>query len=63
MYENKSGSVINTASVAGFIGSPGMAPYIASKHALLGITKTAALESAAYNVKLIQVCPGPLIII
>jgi NAD(P)-dependent dehydrogenase (short-subunit alcohol dehydrogenase family) len=60
MYENKSGSVINTASVAGFIGSPGMAPYIASKHALLGITKSAALESAAYNVRVNSVCPGPV---
>ena len=60
MYEQKSGSVINVASVAGFIGSPGLAPYIASKHALLGINKTAALESAAYNVRVNAVCPGPV---
>ena len=60
MYEKKSGSIINTSSVAGFIGSPGMAPYIASKHALLGITKSAALESAAYNVRVNAVCPGPV---
>ncbi len=60
MYENKSGSIINTASVASFIGSPGMSPYIASKHALLGITKTAALEAAPYNVRVNAVCPGPV---
>ena len=60
MYENKFGSVINVASVAGFIGSPGLAPYIASKHALLGINKTAALESSAYNVRVNAVCPGPV---
>ncbi len=60
MYEQKEGSVINTASVAGFIGSPGLAPYIASKHAVLGITKTAALESAAYGVTVNAVCPGPV---
>ena len=60
MYENKSGSVINVASVAGFIGSPGLAPYIASKHALLGINKTAALEAAEFNVRVNAVCPGPV---
>ncbi len=60
MYEQKEGSVVNTASVAGFIGSPGLAPYIASKHAVLGITKTAALESAPYGVRVNAVCPGPV---
>lgn len=60
MYQNKKGSVINTASVAGLIGSPGMAPYIASKHALIGITKSAALESVPYNVRVNVVCPGPV---
>lgn len=60
MYSQKSGSVINTSSVAGFIGSPGMCPYIASKHALIGITKTAALEAAPYGVRVNAVCPGPV---
>lgn len=60
MYNQKSGSVINTSSVAGFIGSPGLCPYVASKHALLGITKTAALESAPYGVRVNAVCPGPV---
>ena len=60
MYEQKEGSVINVASVAGFIGSPGLAPYIASKHAVLGINKTAALEAAASGVRVNAVCPGPV---
>jgi NAD(P)-dependent dehydrogenase (short-subunit alcohol dehydrogenase family) len=60
MYNQKSGSVINTSSVAGFIGSPGSAPYVASKHAVIGITKTAALEAAGYNVRVNAVCPGPV---
>ncbi|QUH26033.1 SDR family NAD(P)-dependent oxidoreductase [Serpentinicella alkaliphila] len=60
MMKQKSGSIINTASVAGFIGSPGMAPYVASKHAVLGITKTAALECAERGVRVNAICPAPV---
>lgn len=60
MMEKNKGSIINTASVAGFIGSPGMAPYVASKHAVLGITKTAALECAGTGVRVNAICPAPV---
>jgi NAD(P)-dependent dehydrogenase (short-subunit alcohol dehydrogenase family) len=60
MESQKSGSIINVSSVAGFIGSPGMAPYIASKHAVNGITKTAALECADMGIRINAVCPGPV---
>ncbi len=60
MMEQKSGSIINTASVAGFIGSPGLSAYVASKHAVLGLTKTAALEGADFGIRVNAVCPGPV---
>ena len=40
MIKQKSGAIVNTASIAGLVGSPSMAPYVASKHAVMGITKT-----------------------
>lgn len=60
MLKRKQGSIINTASVAGFIGSPGMASYVASKHAVIGLTKTAALECAEAGIRVNAVCPSPV---
>jgi NAD(P)-dependent dehydrogenase (short-subunit alcohol dehydrogenase family) len=60
MEAERSGCIVNVSSVAGFIGSPGMAPYIASKHAVNGITKTAALECAEAGIRVNAVCPGPV---
>ncbi|MDF1522050.1 MAG: glucose 1-dehydrogenase [Trueperaceae bacterium] len=54
------GAIVNTASVAGLQGSPGLVGYIASKHAVIGITRTAALELAARNVRVNAVCPAPI---
>ncbi|WP_100812027.1 SDR family NAD(P)-dependent oxidoreductase [Microbacterium sp. CJ77] len=53
-------SIVNTASVAGLVGSPGIAGYVASKHAVVGLTRTAALELAARNVRVNAICPGPV---
>ncbi|MFD1336982.1 SDR family NAD(P)-dependent oxidoreductase [Oceanobacillus iheyensis] len=58
MKAQKSGSIVNTASVAGLIGSPSMALYNSSKHAVMGLNKVAALESAAFNVRVNTVNPG-----
>jgi len=55
-----SGAVVNTASVAGLVGTPGMSAYVASKHAVLGLTKCAAGEVARSGVRINAVCPGPI---
>ncbi|HEX5317653.1 MAG TPA: SDR family oxidoreductase, partial [Stellaceae bacterium] len=60
MIAQKSGAVVNTASVAGLVATPGMPAYVASKHAVIGITKTAAGEVARQGVRVNCVCPGPV---
>ncbi len=60
MIAQKSGAVVNTASIAGLMGSPGMAPYVASKHAVIGFTKAVAGEVAGYGIRVNAVCPGPV---
>jgi NAD(P)-dependent dehydrogenase (short-subunit alcohol dehydrogenase family) len=60
MIGQKSGAIVNTASVAGLMASPGMPAYVASKHAVIGLTKTAAGEVAQYGVRVNAVCPGPI---
>lgn len=58
MYAQGAGVVVNMASIAGHIGSPGLIAYTASKHAVLGMTKTAAMESAKFGVRVNAVSPG-----
>lgn len=60
MLKQQRGAVVNTASIAGLMGSPGMPAYVASKHAVLGLTKVAAGEVARNGVRVNAVCPGPI---
>src|ERR1700744_938530 len=60
MIRQGRGAVVNTASVAGLVASPGMPAYVASKHAVIGLTKTAAGEVAHQGIRVNAVCPGPV---
>ena len=58
MLRQNKGSIINTASVAGLMGSPHIAVYSASKHAVIGLTRSVAAECAGTGVRINCVCPG-----
>jgi NAD(P)-dependent dehydrogenase (short-subunit alcohol dehydrogenase family) len=54
------GAILVTSSVAGWIGSSGLSAYCASKHAVMGLVKTAAIELAPSNVRVVAINPGPI---
>ena len=58
MLKQNKGSIINTASIAGLMGSPHIAVYSASKHAVVGLTKSVAWECTGTGVRINCVCPG-----
>ncbi|HTU70085.1 MAG TPA: SDR family oxidoreductase [Candidatus Baltobacteraceae bacterium] len=60
MEAQGSGSIINLSSTVGHRGAPGAALYTASKHAVEGLTKAAALEAAAFGVRVNAIAPGPV---